>query len=76
MQIKFLGKTLSQYKGLNGKGGVLQMAKNDIAQVSEQVGKLLLDHYGLDFEVVINESPIHAPKLDKQAKKTAKFKSK
>lgn len=76
MNIKFLAKTLNHYKGHDGTGGVVDMKKNDIAIVTEDIAKLLLQHYGADFEIMIEPKIMHAPKLDKQAKKTVSFKSK
>jgi hypothetical protein len=76
MQIKFTAQTMPEYRGLNGKGEHISLKSGDICDVTEEVAKLLLKHYKKDFEVAITEKPVHAPKKDKQLKKTAKFKSK
>lgn len=76
MQIKFIGQTMPEYKGLNGKGELLCLKAGDVCEVTDEIAKLLLQRYSRDFEVNVIEKPDHAPKKDKQLKKTAKFKSK
>lgn len=76
MHIKFTGQTMPIYKGLNGKGELLCLKAGDVCEVTDEIAKLLLQRYNRDFEVSVIEKPEHAPKKDKQLKKTAKFKSK
>ena len=64
------------YKGLDGKGQLLCLKAGDICEVTDEIARLLLRSYSRDFEVSVTELPQHAPKLNKQLKKTAKFKSK
>lgn len=77
MLLKFKAKTMPVYQGPKNKNGELMHLKSgDIIEVQDDIAKLLLASYGRDFEVSLEEKPIHAPKLDKQLKKTASFKSK
>lgn len=77
MHLKFTAQTMATYKGSNGKGELLCLKAGDSCEVTDDIAKLLLQHYKRDFEVsVIDNKPEHAPKKDKQLKKTAKFKSK
>lgn len=76
MQLKFTGQSMPEYKGLNGKGELLCLKAGDLCEVTEEIAKLLLQRYSRDFEVSVIEQAQHAPKKDKQLKKTAKFKSK
>ena len=75
-KIKFLAKSLLQYKGLDGNGGILDMKQDDTAEVSDHVAKLLKQYYTSDFEIIAGKNPDHMPKSDKALKKTAQFKSK
>ena len=76
MLIKFTAKTMRKYSGHDGSGNALHMEAGQTAEVSEVVAKLLMQKYGANFEVVIQEKPAHAPSTDKALRKTAKTKTK
>lgn len=67
---------MPEYKGLDGKGSLLSLKSGDICEVTDETALQLLKCYKKDFELINKETPDHAPKLNKQLKKTAKFKSK
>lgn len=77
MLLKFTGKSMSKYAGIDGLGNTIRLNINDITEVSETVGKLLLQKYSSNFEVIIKEDkPEHAPKVDKFFRKKKKVKTK
>ncbi len=76
MQIKFIGQTMPEYKGMDGKGRLLCLKAGDTCEVTDEIARLLLQSYKRDFEVSVIERAEHAPNLNKQLKKTVKFKSK
>lgn len=65
MLIRFKAKTMQKYAGIDGLGGSIALGENETAEVSEAVGKILLQKYGTNFEVIIQEKPMHAPQADK-----------
>lgn len=67
MIIKFLGTSMKAYAGIDGNGGSVRLEAGESAEVSEQVGKILLTRYGKNFELVIPEESKSeaAPKTDK-----------
>lgn len=75
MLIKFLAKTMPRYAGMDGLGGSITAKENDVIEVSETVGQLLMRVYGNNFEIVIKEKPQHAPKIDKLHRRTYKTKT-
>lgn len=78
MLVKFLGHSMSHYVGQDGKGGRLELKQGDVAEVSENVAKLLLMRYSQNFEAVLPESQKeeHAPDADKFYRKSRKTKTK
>ncbi len=79
MYVKFLGKSMKEYQGPNGMSGSLCMKPGDIAEVADATGAALQRHYRGDFAEASTPGASdkdHAPKANKQAKKTAAFKSK
>lgn len=76
MHVKFIAQTMPEYKGVDGKGQLLCLKSGDVCEVTDEIAKLLLQRYSRDFEVTIVERTEHAPKKDKQLKKTINFKSK
>jgi hypothetical protein len=76
MLVRFTAKTMPQYAGIDGNGGSVKMQPNETAEVSETVAKLLLQKYGANFEIVIEEKPAHAPHSDKLYRKSSKTKTK
>lgn len=78
MKIKFLAKTMPEYKGISGNnsGEVISLKAGDVCEINDDIAKLLLLHHSRDFEVSVEQEAEHAPKKDKQLKKTLKFKSK
>lgn len=77
MKLKFIGKNLHEYKGLDGNGGLLHLKRGDSCEVAEKTAKLLLQSYPRDFMLDNEEVKAeHAPKLDKEFKKGNKYKAK
>lgn len=77
MLLKFKASTIPAYKGVDGNGGLVSLQKDDVAEIEDNVAKILLQKYGRDFDVVVQEAkPEHMPKADKMYKKTGSFKSK
>ncbi len=76
MLIKFTANKMNEYKGSDGNGGSLHLKAGETAEVSDQVGKLLLQKYGHTFEIVLQSKPDHAPKADKMYRKGSKTKMK
>lgn len=76
MLIKFLAKTMPAYAGVDGTGNQIKLTKGETAEVSETVAKLLMQKYGGNFELVFEQKPEHAPKLDKLYRKLPKTKIK
>jgi hypothetical protein len=76
MLIRFTAKHMSEYQGIDGRGGSISLKKNEEAEVSESVAKLLLQKYGRNFEVIVEEKPEHAPQADKLFRKGAKTRTK
>lgn len=75
MKLKFTATTMKEYKGHDGNGGELSLCAGDEADVSDATASELIRHYSRDFQEVIEDKE-HAPKENKMAKKSAKFKSK
>jgi hypothetical protein len=75
MRVKFTANQMKEYQGADGLGGSLELKPGDEADVSDTVGKLLLQKYGHTFEVVAAR-PEHAPEHDKLYRATAKTKRK
>jgi hypothetical protein len=76
MLIKFRANYMKQYEGTDGNGGLVSMQAGDIADVSENVAKILLQKHHHDFEVVMTERAKHAPTADKLTRKQSKFQGK
>lgn len=76
MLIRFKAQTMKKYVGIDGKGGTVEMEAGQTAEVSDVVAKVLLQKYGQNFEVVLEEKAEHAPKADKFARKNSKTKTK
>ncbi len=75
MRVRFLANTMSKYAGSDGNGGNVEMIIGDRTELPEATAKALMRHYPRDF-IQDEEIKDHAPKENKMAKKTAKFKSK
>jgi hypothetical protein len=77
MTIKFIGATMPIYKGSNGLGQVIELKKGETAEVSEQVGKILLQKYKLNFQAIVEQKDAEEPaKNDKKQRKIATFRAK
>lgn len=76
MKLRFIGKTLAQYKGVDGLGGLVSVRKGDVCEVEDKTGESLLRHYSRDFEIWTEQKAEHAPKVDKELRKGFKFKAK
>lgn len=81
MRIKFTGKTMSKYAGSDGNGGALVLAAGESAEVSDVVGKLLLQRYGQNFEKSEAAPAVPTPEqaednTDKLYRKTTETKTK
>lgn len=76
MRVKFTAKHMKEYRGVNGLGEHLSMKAGDEAEVSDTVGKLLIQKYGQNFLIILDETPAHAPKADKRLRKTIQTKTK
>lgn len=74
--MRFTAKTMQSYSGKDSSGTRVELNKNDLIDISEAVAKLLLQKYGDNFEIVLNEKPKHAPKADKLLRKVASTKTK
>lgn len=68
---------MPSYAGNNGKGGILRLNPGDEANVTDAIGKLLLQRYSNNFEQMPDqEKPAHAPQADKFYRKGSKTKTK
>lgn len=76
MLIKFTAKTMPAYAGVDGKGQSIKLSKDETAEVTESIAKLLMQRYGENFQIVVQEAPKHAPKADKLYRKSRKTKTK
>ena len=76
MRIKFTAKTMPRYAGHDGKGNAIDLTAGDTAEVTDAIGKLLVQRFGGNFEIVVDEKPAHAPESDKALRKTIKTKTK
>lgn len=74
--MRFTAKTMRSYSGKDASGVKVELNKNDLIDISETVAKLLLQKYGDNFEIVLNEKPKHAPKSDKFLRKVVSTKTK
>jgi len=76
MLIRFTAKHMTEYQGIDGRGGSIALKKNDEAEVSESIARLLLQKYGQDFEIAVESKPDHAPQADKLFRKGPKTRTK
>lgn len=76
MLIRFKASTMKKYVGIDGNGGSVELEAGQSADVSDIVARVLLQKYGENFEVVIEEKPAHAPQADKMVRKQPKTKTK
>jgi hypothetical protein len=77
MIIKFIARTMQVYKGTDGNGNSLDLIKDQTAEVSETVGKLLCQKYHHNFIEVKDSASVEKPsKSDKRQRKLTTFQSK
>lgn len=77
MIIKFTARSMQSYKGTDGMGKSLELSKDQTAEVSDAVGKILCQKYHHNFVEVKNSESVEAPaKGDKKQRKVASFRAK
>lgn len=77
MIIKFTARTMQAYKGNNGLGQIVELAKDQTAEVSDSVGKLLCQKYHHNFQEIKEETKVELPsKSDKKQRKVSNYRSK
>lgn len=77
MVIKFIARTMPAYKGSNGMGALIELSKDQTAEVSESVGRMLCQKYHQNFQEIRENKQSEEPsKSDKKQRKTQVYRAK